>query len=141
MEKNFYTIEVEKYGDDRGALISLEHMKNLPFEIKRVYFIYGVNEGKKRAHHAHRESQRVLIGISGSCNVRVFDGKNEMTLKLDDPQKALYFNKGVWCELSDFAPGTIVLAISSQIYDEIDYIRNYDEFLEFRKSMEQVSNV
>lgn len=134
MEQNFYTFEVERYGDDRGALISLEYMKNLPFEIKRVYFIYDVKEGKKRANHAHRESQRVLIAINGSCKVRVFDGKNEMNFKLDNPQKALYFNKGVWCELSDFNLGTIVLAISNQIYTEKDYIRDYDQFLEFKEN-------
>ncbi len=134
MNKNFYTFEIEKYGDERGSLISLENPKNIPFEIKRIYYILDVKEEKKRACHAHRDSQRVLIALAGKCCVKVFDGTNEMNVKLDNPQKALYFNKGVWCELSNFAEDTIILALSSHIYYESEYIRNYDDFLKSKKS-------
>ena len=137
IEESFYIINVRRYGDDRGVLTTIEEDTDIPFNIKRVYYISDVSKEKERAHHAHFESQRVLSAIQGSVNVMLFDGKRRETFILDNPAKAIYFNKLVWCELSNFENNAIVLALASQQYNETDYIRNYDDYIKIISSRGQ----
>lgn len=127
--KNFYEYTIERYGDERGFLTSFEYDKNIPFPLERVYYISEVKSDKKRACHAHRSSKRVLSAINGSCKATLFDGTTRQSFNLDSPHKALYFDKLVWCELDDFKDNTIILALASESYNEDEYIRNYDEYL------------
>ena len=130
MEK-FYKIEIEQHGDERGCLTLFEHPKNVPFEIKRVYYLSGIKEGKKRACHAHRNSQRLTTAVCGSCEATLFDGKNKETFLLNSQKEALFFDKGVWCELNNFSPDAVLLLLASEPYDESEYIRDYNEFLTY----------
>ena len=127
----FYELNIRRYGDDRGFLTTIEGNKDIPFEIKRVYYLSEVSKNKERAHHAHKRSKRVLSAIQGSVEVHLFDGKNKRTFFLDDPTKAIYFDNKVWCELVNFKDNAIVLALASEEYDEKEYIRNYDEYLKY----------
>ncbi len=130
--RSFFGLDIRRYGDDRGFLTTIENSE-IPFKIKRVYYISEVSKDKDRAHHAHKRSQRILSCIQGSVEVSLFDGKNKKTFLLDNPKKAVYFNKKVWCELSNFKDNAIVLALASEGYDEKEYIRNYYEYLKFIK--------
>ena len=129
--EKFYELNIRRYGDDRGFLTTIEGNKDIPFEIKRVYYLSEVSKNKERAHHAHKRSKRVLSAIQGSVEAHLFDGKNKRTFFLDDPTKAIYFDNKVWCELVNFKDNAIVLALASEEYDEKEYIRNYDEYLKY----------
>ena len=118
----------EKHSDDRGDLIAWENNKNIPFEIKRVYCIYG-NTGKNRGFHGHKTEEKVMVCLKGSCTVVVDDGKKEIKRCLDDPSKGLYIRKQTWVEMQDFEKGTILLVLSDSLYDEDDYIREYNDFI------------
>ena len=119
----------EKHSDDRGDLISWENNKNIPFEIKRVYCIYG-NTDKSRGFHAHRNEESILVCLKGSLTVVVNDGKKEIAHHLSNPCKGLYIGKLTWIQMQDFAEETILLVLSDSLYNENDYIRDYDEFIE-----------
>lgn len=131
--ENFYEINIRQYGDDRGKLTTIESLNDIPFEIKRVYYISDVSFNKERAHHAHKTSKRVLTAINGSCKVSLFDGKIKKEFILNSKTKGVYFNNHVWCELSEFKDDAIVLALSDMFYDENDYIRNYEDYIQFLK--------
>jgi len=132
--QNFYEYTIERYGDERGFLTSFEHPKNVPFEIQRTYYISDVSPDKKRACHAHKNSQRVLSAINGSCKVSLSDGEIKQTFDLNSPNKAVYFDKLIWCELGDFTENAIILVLASEPYYEEEYIRNYDDYLEILKN-------
>ena len=117
-------------GDDRGQLIALEEFKNIPFDIKRVYYMYTV-PGVTRGKHAHRHLEQVLICVHGSCKIRLNDGTEEEVVTLDDPAKGLYVANDMWREMFDFSEGAVLMVVASELYDETDYIRDYDEFLEY----------
>lgn len=129
-------LKVRRYGDDRGFLTTIEGNKDIPFEIKRVYYLSDVLKDKERAHHAHKRSKRVLSAIKGSVCVSLFDGIHKRKIILDSPEKAVYFDNLVWCELSNFENDAIVLALASEGYDEAEYIRSYDEYLKCIKNEE-----
>lgn len=126
----FYEIKVRRYCDNRGVLSTFESKNDIPFEIKRVYYLSELSQEKDRAHHAHIYSERVLTVMQGGCKVTLFDGKNKAIFLLDSPEKAVYFDKLVWCELSDFKNNAIVLALASDVYREEEYIRDYRVFVE-----------
>lgn len=131
-DTKFYEFSIRRYGDERGYLTTIED-NEIPFTIKRVYYLSELSQNKERAHHAHKRSQRVLSAIQGKVKVSLFDGKNKKEFILDNPNKAVYFNNKVWCELSNFKDNAIVLALASEAYDEREYIRKYDEFLNYIK--------
>ncbi len=131
--ENFYEINIRQYGDERGKLTTVEGLNDIPFEIKRVYYISDVVEGKDRAHHAHKFSKRVLSAINGSCKAVLFDGKAKREFILNSKTKALFYDKYVWCELSEFENNTIVLVLADTVYDEDDYIRNYEDYVKILK--------
>ncbi|AEE26786.1 sugar 3,4-ketoisomerase [Francisella hispaniensis] len=116
-------------GDKRGSLISLEQNRNIPFDIKRVYYIYGTKENVRRGFHAHKKLEQVLICVSGSCKVLVDNGNNKKNILLDKPDKGLLISGLVWREMYDFSPDCVLMVLASDFYDESDYIRYYNDFL------------
>lgn len=117
------------HGDERGQLVAIEEQKDLPFDIKRVYYIYDTLPGVRRGFHAHRNLQQILVCVSGSCKIHLDDGKQTLEVTLDDPNTGLYIANNMWREMYDFTPGAVLLVLASEYYDEADYIRNYEDFL------------
>lgn len=120
-------------GDNRGCLISLEELKNIPFEIKRVYYIFGTKTNTTRGKHAHPNLQQVAICVSGSCKFLLDDGTTKKSIKLGSPDTGLYIGKNIWREMYDFSDDCVLMVIADQYYDENEYIRQYDQFLEMKK--------
>ncbi len=127
MEIQNYTFH--SHGDDRGQLIAIEAMKDLPFEVKRVYYIYDTLPGVRRGFHAHRNLQQILICVSGSCKIHLDNGYETAEVLLDSPATGLYIANDMWREMYDFTPGAVLLVLASEYYDEADYIRNYEDFI------------
>lgn len=117
------------HGDDRGQLVAIEATKDLPFAIKRVYYIYDTLPGVRRGFHAHRNLQQILLCVSGSCKIHLDDGTDTAEVTLDTPNEGLYIANNMWREMYDFTPGAVLLVLASQYYDEADYIRNYEDFI------------
>ncbi len=124
-------------GDSRGSLIALESNKDIPFEIKRVYYIFDTKEGVVRGHHAHKTLQQVLICVSGSCTIMLDDGKDRTEVVLDKPNIGLYVGPNMWHEMKDFSLGAVLLVLASDWYSEADYIRNYSEFRSYLEKARQ----
>lgn len=128
LKVNYKLIEFEIHGDQRGTLIALENNKNIPFEIKRMYYMYETGENVVRGHHAHKNLQQVLFCINGSCKVRLDDGFSEKIITLDKKNIGLYISSNIWREMFEFSEDAILAVLASELYDENDYIRNYKEF-------------
>lgn len=124
-------IEFEKHGDERGTLIALEQWKNIPFEVRRVYYMYETGAGVVRGHHAHKHLKQVLICVHGSCKIRLDDGQEKKIVPLDDPSIGLYLESNIWREMFDFSEDAVLMVLASELYDESDYIRDYNSFLEY----------
>ena len=117
-------------GDDRGSLIALEENKNIPFDIKRVYYIFNTKSHVSRGFHAHKNLQQVLIAISGSCTIMLDNGdKKRYTVKLNSATKGLLVGAMVWHEMHNFSFDCVLVVLASDFYNEEDYIRDYSEFL------------
>ena len=119
-------------GDGRGNLSVIEK-DVLPYEIKRVYYLYGVPSDGTRGGHAHKELQQFLIALSGSFDVVLDDGETRRTITLNRPNKGLLIPCGMWRELENFSAGAVCLSLVSAEYDEEDYIRDYDDFIQQTK--------
>lgn len=117
------------HGDDRGQLIAIEENRDLPFDVKRVYYIYDTLAGVRRGFHAHRNLQQILICVSGSCKIHLDNGHETAEVLLDSPSEGLYIANDMWREMYDFSPDAVLLVLASEYYDEADYIRNYEDFL------------
>ncbi|WP_413513867.1 sugar 3,4-ketoisomerase [Myroides odoratus] len=130
-------IEVPEIKDDRGNLAVVQE-DIIPFEIKRFFFIYGVPNGKARGGHAHKEQKTVLFAVNGSFEVTLQDGINTKTVLLDRPTKGLILQSGIWSVLENFNVGSVCLAVNSGVYDESDYIRDLDTFLQSVALTQQV---
>ena len=126
-------INFEEHGDERGILIALEQMKNVPFEIKRVYYMYNTVPGVRRGFHAHKNLKQVLICVKGSCKIFLDDGTETAEVLLDEPNKGLLIESHLWREMFDFSDDAVLMVLASELYDESDYIRNYDDFLKYVK--------
>lgn len=131
MEVKLY--QFPPHGDDRGQLVAIEAMKDLPFEVKRVYYIYDTLPGVRRGFHAHKNLQQILLCVNGSCKIHLDDGHDTAEVLLDKPNEGLYIANNMWREMYDFTPGAVLLVLASEYYDEADYIRNYDEFIKMVK--------
>ena len=118
-------------GDARGQLVVLEESKEIPFAVKRIYYIYETKKGVRRGFHAHKQLQQILICVSGSCKIHLDDGNETEEVLLDSPTRGLYISNNLWREMYDFSQDAVLLVLASELYDESDYIRNYDEFLKF----------
>lgn len=125
-------IDIRKYTDTRGYLSVIEGGEDIPFEIKRIYYLYMVPEAA-RGSHAHKQLQQLMVATSGSVHVTLDDGVNKKKFVLDKPWKGLLVVPGLWRDLNNFAGGTVCMVLASEHYMEEDYIRNYDEFLEYKK--------
>jgi dTDP-4-dehydrorhamnose 3,5-epimerase-like enzyme len=115
-------------GDARGNLVAIEAGRDVPFEIARVYYLYGTDTDVARGFHAHRTLRQWAVCVAGSCTMLLDDGAAKETLTLDDPAAGVAIPPMVWHEMRDFVPGTVLLVLANQHYDESDYIRNYDDF-------------
>lgn len=122
-------IELPKMQDPRGNLTFVEQKKHIPFEIKRIFYIYDVPTGESRGAHAHHKLQQFFICLSGSFNVKVDDGVNKKTIHLNRPWEGLYVPPLIWAAETDFDPGSVCISLVSELYDEGDYIRDYQKFL------------
>lgn len=123
-------ISFKTLGDDRGSLIALEENYNTPFAIKRVYYIFDTKEGVRRGFHAHIDLKQIAICVKGSCTFVLDNGKSKEEILLDSPEKGLLIEGLIWREMHTFSPDCILLVLASEHYDEDDYIRDYDKFLE-----------
>lgn len=131
--KNCRVINLISRGDNRGSLIALEKEHNVPFDIKRVYYIYDTKRGVPRGFHAHEDLEQLLICVSGSCKIKVDDGNEQEIYELNTPEQALYIGKMIWREMFDFSQGCVLMVIASQYYDPKEYIRDYNKFIEMVK--------
>lgn len=130
-------IDFQILGDERGSLVAIEQGKIIPFEIKRIYYLYHTAESVSRGFHAHRDLKQVAICVSGRCRMVLDNGVVREDVWLDCPTKGLLIESMMWREMHDFSPDCVLLVIASQLYNESDYIRNYQEFLTIQK-MESV---
>lgn len=117
-------------GDHRGSLIALESLRNIPFEIKRVYYLFGTKEGVRRGYHAHKKLKQVAICVSGSCKFLLDDGIEKVIIELNNPDEGLLIEGLVWREMFDFTPDCVLMVLADDYYNEGDYIRDYKRFLE-----------
>jgi dTDP-4-dehydrorhamnose 3,5-epimerase-like enzyme len=128
------TIFFPPLGDDRGSLVALETHKTVPFDVKRVYYIFGTKPGVSRGFHAHHALQQVAVCVTGKCRMVLDDGKQREEVWLDSPTKGLLIGDLIWREMHDFSPDCVLLVLASEFYNENDYIRSYDEFKQIVKS-------
>ena len=132
----------QPHGDERGQLVALEEYKDIPFRIKRVYYMYDTKEGVVRGCHAHKKLQQILICIHGSCRIKLDNGKETKVILLEKPYEGLYVSNAMWREMYDFSKDAVLMVLASELYDESDYIRNYDEFKEYlQNNIEHVEHV
>lgn len=125
-------VEIRKYSDTRGYLSVIENDIDVPFEIKRIYYLYMVPEVARGAH-AHKELKQLLIATSGSVDVIMDDGTSKQTFHLDKPWEGLLIPPGLWRDLENFSGGAVLMCLASEKYDANDYIRDYNEFLRYKK--------
>ncbi|WP_044403470.1 FdtA/QdtA family cupin domain-containing protein [Lacinutrix sp. Hel_I_90] len=124
-------IDIPKIEDTRGNLSVIEK-NTIPFEIKRVYYLYDVPSTAYRGGHAHKEQLELLVALSGSFEVKLRDGANELSIMLNKPNKGLLIPTGIWRELENFSSGSVCLVLSSDVFDENDYIYDFEEFMRFK---------
>ena len=126
---NYKIIDMHVYGDERGKLVSLEENQNVPFDIKRVYYIFDTLPEQERGKHAHKNLEQIIVAIDGACQFVLDDGKTRETVWLNRPDKGLYIGPGMWREMRHFSYGCKLMVLASTHYDPNEYIRDYDEFL------------
>lgn len=125
--KKYKIIDFKELGDLRGKLVVIEGTKDIPFEIKRIFYIYGTRSDVIRGQHANKISRFILINLSGECKVKVNDGKNEEVFILNKPNQGIYLDRMVWKDMYDFSEDSILLALSDSEYISDEYIRNIEE--------------
>ena len=126
---NYKLLNFKIHGDLRGKLVSLEGNKNIPFDIKRIYYIFDTLPDQDRGMHAHKNMEQIIIAIDGACQFVLDDGKTREKLWLNRPDVGLYIGKNLWREMKHFSYGCKLMVLASDYYGEREYIRNYDEFL------------
>lgn len=124
-------VELPKIEDKRGNLSFIESNNHIPFEIKRVYYLYDVPGGAVRGSHAHKDLQQLIIAMSGSFDVVLRDGKSEKRFHLNRSYLGLYLPPGIWRTLDNFSSGSVCMVLASQKYNELDYIRDYNDYLTY----------
>jgi dTDP-4-dehydrorhamnose 3,5-epimerase-like enzyme len=128
-------IELPRFLDSRGNLSYVEQLNQIPFEIKRTYWIYDVPGGENRGRHAFKENEEFIVALSGAFDVIVDDGKERKTFSLNRSYYGLYIPAGIWREMTNFSTNSFALEFASKHYDNSDYIRDYQEYLQYRASM------
>ena len=124
-------IDLPKIVDPRGNLTVAEGLKNVPFDIKRVYWLYDITAGEGRGGHTHKQIKQLLIAVSGSFHVTLDNGKEKQTYLLNHPYQALLIDTGIWRTLDDFSSGAVCVVLASDWYEEEDYIYDYNDFLKY----------
>lgn len=122
--------QFQQHGDERGMLVALEEKNDIPFTIKRVYYMYDTKEGVRRGNHAHKTLQQIMVCIHGTCKVLLDNGSGKKVVSLEKPYEGLYIPNYVWREMYEFSPDAVLLLLASDTYKEEDYIRDYDVFLD-----------
>lgn len=130
---NCCVLELSKIHNRAGNITVIENLKHIPFEVKRVYYLYDVPGGGERGGHAHRELQQIIVAASGSFDIILDDGKNKKIVELNRPYFGLYVVPGIWREIINFSSGAISLVLASEVYNEDDYIRDYNDFLKWKE--------
>lgn len=129
-------VELDKHHSDRkGDLTVVENGETLPFDVKRVYYLYDVPGGEGRGAHAHKELEQLIVAASGSFSVTLDDGQSKRSFFLNRPYQGLYVKPGLWRDLVDFSSGSVAMVLASEVYQKEDYIRDYQDFLKFRKTI------
>lgn len=124
-------VELISHGDSRGQLIAIEQHKDISFEIKRVYYIYDTLPDVRRGFHAHKKLKQLLVCTSGECKILLDDGENKEVVILNNPTEGLFVEGCIWREMFDFSADAVLMVLASDYYDEDDYIRDYDEFMQY----------
>ncbi|ENO0285015.1 MAG: sugar 3,4-ketoisomerase [Enterobacter asburiae] len=128
---NIVKIPLQMHGDERGLLVAIEENRHIPFNIKRVYYMYDTQEKVRRGYHAHKKTTQVAIVLKGSCKFLFDDGYTKQDISLDNPAIGLLIEPLMWHEMYDFSDDCILMVLADDFYDESDYIRNYDDFVKF----------
>ena len=129
LSDKYRVIEFPEMGDERGNLVVVEGEQLVPFKINRVFYMYGSDDTVFRCQHANRESEFVLINVSGTSKVRVTDGRDEAIIELNKPRMGLYLSTMLWKDMYDFSPDSVLLVLTNTHYNGAEYIRDYDEYL------------
>lgn len=130
---NYKLIDLKINGDKRGKLVALESGIDLPFEIKRVYYMFDTLPNESRGFHAHTKLEQLIIAMDGACRFILDDGNKRESILLNRPDVGLYIGPGMWREMHDFSYGCKLVVLASEHYDEKEYIRNYEDFLKTLK--------
>ena len=131
MSEFYRLLQFADYGDERGKLVVIEgdNLSGVPFDIKRVFYIYGSDRTVVRGQHANRNSEFVLVNVAGSSKVMITDGEKKEIVELNQPMEAVYIPRMIWKEMYDFSPDSVLLVLANTHYDSHEYIRNYEEYL------------
>ena len=136
LKEQYKLIEFVDLGDERGNLVVIEgEGRDIPFDIKRVFYIYGSDSSVVRGQHANRETEFLLVNVSGTSKVKVDNGKESEIIELNKPRMGLYLSSMLWKDMYDFSEDSVLLVLASRHYDSKEYIRNYDEYLEELQKM------
>ena len=127
-----YILELDKHHSNKGNITVVENNATIPFDVKRSYYLYDVPGGEVRGGHAHKNLRQLIVAASGSFCVTLDDGNKKKIFMLNRPYQGLLVVPGIWRELDDFSSGSVCLVLASRLYDETDYIRNFDEFLIYK---------
>jgi len=128
-------LEFQERGDERGRLVVAEGSKDIPFDIKRIFYIYGTEGGVVRGQHANRESEFVLINVAGTSKVRITDGTESFVVELDKPMMGVYIPQMIWKDMYDFSEDSVLLVLASTHYDGKEYVRNFEEYVALMRDM------
>lgn len=126
-------IELDKHHSDRrGNLSVVQNGDTIPFDVKRIYYLYDVPGGESRGAHAHKELSQLIVAVSGAFRVTLDDGNVKRSFMLNRPYQGLYVKPGIWRDLDDFSSGAVCMVLASEVYQQDDYIRDYEDYLKFR---------
>jgi hypothetical protein len=125
-------LPLSKVHNRAGNITVVEGNENIPFETKRIYYLYDIPSGENRGGHAHKDLQQLIVATSGSFDVLLDDGKNKKIVRLDRPNMGLYVVPGIWRELFEFSSGSVCLVLASNKYEDADYIRDYNDFIKYK---------
>lgn len=132
---NLNMVQLQKHGDERGALVALEESKNVPFSIKRVYYLFETKKDVHRGFHAHKKLKQLVIAVRGSCRFLLDDGAEKISILLDNPAQGLLLESMIWREMYDFSEDCVLMVLADSFYDEGDYIRDYAVFKEIANTL------
>lgn len=131
---NCSVIELSKIHNPAGNITVVENLKNIPFDVKRIFYIYDIPGGEDRGAHSHKECNQFIIAASGAFEVELNDGVNKKTISLNRPYFGLHIPPGIWAAEKAFSSGSVCLVLTSHKYDETDYIRDYEEYIKWRSN-------